>query len=175
MNVFISSSSRVEDKDNLFLARRVAELIASISHTLICGGNSSGMMKEVYQVFKDKHCPCYCYTLPIYQEKFAEDDNVFYVENTFDRAKKIYHHMDMAIFLPGGTGSLNEIFALLEEVRTTTFKPIILYNETGHFDLFLQQLERLIQDGFNDRKVLEMIEVVESIDELKEKQEKGGF
>ena len=161
MNVFISSSSRVEDKDNLFLARRVAELIASISHTLICGGNSSGMMKEVYQVFKDKHCPCYCYTLPIYQEKFAENDNVFYVENTFDRAKKIYH--------------LNEIFALLEEARTTTFKPIILYNETGHFDLFLQQLERLIQDGFNDRKVLEMIEVVESIDELKEKQEKGGF
>ena len=69
-----------------------------------------------------------------------------------------------------GTGSLSEIFACLEEYRTLdSNKRLILYNDDGFYDDLISSIGKLIELGFNDKSILEKIEIVNTIDELKER------
>ena len=74
------------------------------------------------------------------------------------------------MFLPGGTGSLSEIFSSLEEYRTIDqLKQIIIYNYKGFYDPIISLIERLIKEGFNDEGVIKKLIVVNNLKELKMK------
>ena len=63
-------------------------------------------------------------------------------------------------FLPGGTGSISELFAMLEEHRTIENpKEIILYNQNGYYAWVLELLAKLVQMGFNDTSIFSHIKV----------------
>lgn len=165
MKVFISSSSRVEDNE---LSKKIAEVFIKRNYDLVCGGITSGIMREIFQEFHDNKRNTICITLEVYQEDLSLAEESYLVDNTFDRTKRIYDEMDIGLFLPGGTGSFCELFAMLEEARTLTYKPLILYNENNHFSEFIENLNDLIEKGFNDKNILNKIIVVNSIYELEE-------
>jgi len=169
--VFVSSSSRVEEDKYLKMVKEIAKVLTDKDCNLITGGISSGMMRQVYLEFKKKKKHTLAVTLDCYQEDLNEVDEVYLEDNTFDRCKRIYNLMDFALFLPGGTGSLSELLAILEEARTLKEKPLILYNANGHFDKVLEILNDFIKLGFNDKNILEKICVVSSLNELEEKLE----
>ena len=169
MKVWITSSSRVNDEKYLGIARRVAYVFSESGYSLVCGGVSSSMMKEVYDTFLENKRDISCVTLKCYNEIFDEIIPI-YVDNTFDRTKKLYDMSDVVVFLPGGTGSLAEIFSVLEEYRTiSSDKRLILYNEDGFYDNLISSLNNLIELGFNDKSILEKLEIVNKVDELKER------
>lgn len=169
MKVWIASSSRVNDEKYLGIARSVATVFSESGYDLVCGGVSSSMMKEVYDTFVNMGNEISCVTLKCYNEEF-EGFSPVYVDNTFDRTKTLYDMSDIIVFLPGGTGSLSEIFACLEEYRTLdSNKRLILYNDDGFYDDLISSIGKLIELGFNDKSILEKIEIVNTIDELKER------
>lgn len=169
MKVWITSSSRVNDEKYLEIARSVANVLSKFGYDLLCGGISSSMMKEIYNVFSKENRNISCVTLKCYNEVFDCFEPI-YVDNTFDRTKTLYDMSDVIIFLPGGTGSLSEIFACLEEYRTLdSNKRLILYNEDGFYNTLISSLDNLIKLGFNNKSILEKIEIVNTIDELKER------
>lgn len=169
MKVWITSSSRVEDEKYISIAGRVADVFSKCGYDLVCGGISSSMMKKVYEVFTKNKRDIFCVTLKCYNEVFNEITPI-YVDNTFDRNKNLYDNSDVIVFLPGGTGTVAEIFSSLEEYRTiSSNKKLILYNEDGFYDTLIFSLNSLVELGFNDESILEKLKVVNTIDELKER------
>lgn len=169
MKVWIASSSRVENNKYLTIAKNVASVFCECGYDLVCGGIASSMMQEVYNEFKRHDKEVSCVTLKCYNEKF-DDIEPIYVDSTFDRLKTLYNLADVLVFLPGGTGSLSELFSSLEEYRTiNSNKRIILYNEDGFYDSLISSLDSLIELGFNDKSILNKLEIVNTISDLKKK------
>ena len=170
MKICITSSSSVQNESYISMAKNYIESLIDLDIELLCGGVGTSMMKEVYQTFVEHGKNTTCYTLACYdEEKLCE--NTVLLDTTFDRTKKLYEESDIICILPGGSGSLAEIFSFIEEARTQETKPIILVNENNFFDLILKYMHKLIQEGFNEESIMDYIVVVNSKEELKEKVE----
>lgn len=170
MKVWIASSSRVKEKKYLTLAKEVAEFFSKRDDELICGGINSSMMKEIYETFHKENKKITCVTLAYYNEDLSNLENVKLMDSTFDRTKELYKEMDIAIFLPGGTGSLSELFATLEEHRTIeNKKKLILFNYQDFYNPIVEIINQQIAYGFNTNDILDHIEIVETLEELKKK------
>lgn len=171
MKAFIASSSRSVNEEDLRLARDVAKILIERGDTLICGGISTGMMREIYRAFDDAHRHTSCVTLEVYQEDLERVEEKLLLDTTFDRTKEIYKQMDYAIFLPGGTGCVAEFFSMLEEARTLKTKKLILYNKNGIFDSLISFIGTAIGEGRNDKSILRYFDIVTTLDELIQKLE----
>lgn len=170
MNVCITSSSSVENPMYLDMARRYIQVFLNMNVHLFCGGVSSSMMKVIYDTFMKYKKIVTCYTLSCYHEEHICPDTIL-LDTTFDRTKKLYEEADLICVLPGGSGSLAELFSFLEESRTQISKPIILINENHFFDLILEHMHKLIEEGFNRKNIFDYISVVTNVEEMKKKVE----
>ena len=82
---------------------------------------------------------------------------------------------DVILFLPGGIGTVYEIWAAIESKRSHEFnKPIIIYNAFGYFDPVIMMLDKIFAENFaslNDRTAYVVLnsqtEVLSYIDKLK--------
>lgn len=67
-----------------------------------------------------------------------------------------------AIALPGGSGTLEELFEALTLKRLGLFLgPIVLVNTRGYFELLRAVLEATVRERFMDERHLEMWQMVE--------------
>ena len=56
---------------------------------------------------------------------------------------------DICLFLPGGIGTINELFLAIESKRSHEFdKPIVIYNSCGFYDELLAFLNKIYQEEF---------------------------
>ena len=171
-NVFIACSSRdAINEEYKELATKISEIFVSLDYNLASGGASSGMMGKSYQAFHNSENDVFSYTVKKYEKDLENLKGSFnYIcESTFDRTKCLYQKGDIIIFLPGGTGTLGELFACLEENRTTESpKQIILYNYNGYFDKVLDLIYYCVTNKFNDESIYTYFKIVSNDEELKE-------
>ena len=72
------------------------------------------------------------------------------------------------MLLPGGTGTISEFFAYLEEVRSNDVdKMLIIYNENHHFDSSLVLINDFIKRNFNSESIYNYFKVATSFEEFK--------
>ena len=65
------------------------------------------------------------------------------------RKHTINNMTDAAIVLPGGCGTLDELFEIITLKQLGVYlKPIIILNVEGYYDLLLQHLERSMEENF---------------------------
>ena len=170
MRVTISSSSNesIDDKYKES-ARKVCEFLASQGCDLNWGSGSISIMGICYQEFNKQNRNIYGYTSP----KYADDienlpqakHKIF--DTTFDLKKNIFGDADFVVLLPGGTGTISEFFAYLEEVRSNDInKTLVLYNEDHHFDSTIALIEDLIKRHFNSDTIFNYFKVANSIAEF---------
>ena len=93
-------------------------------------------------------------------------------DNMHERKLKMQELSDGFITLPGGFGTLEELF----EIRTWLqlglhSKPIGLLNVNGFYDDLLQLLERMVRNGFLKMENYELLLVDSSIEGLLQKME----
>ena len=170
MNIFFSSSSstKIEEEyyeDADYISKKLAK-----GNTLITGCCMSfGMSGRILNNFKNNHSQVYLETLKVYQEDPKEFPYVtfHYYDNTFDRTKNIYEKSDVLLILPGGTGTLSELFAFLEEARTQpNKKKIVIYNKNNYFIEIILLITRFIKEKFNDENIFNYFSVFNERDEL---------
>ena len=170
--VFIGCSSRDAIKDEYKeLATDISEMFIEEGFDLASGGASTGMMGKTFTSFHNSHKDVYSYTVEKYKEDLENLPNTFgYIyQNTFDRTKCLYQKGNIVIFLPGGTGTLAELFACIEENRTTENpKQVILYNYNGYFDKVIDLIYYCVTNNFNDDSIYSFFTIVSGKDELKE-------
>lgn len=171
MKVIISSSSS-ETIDEAYKesAIKVCDYLAENGWDLNWGSGSISIMGICYDEFAKYNRNMYGYT----SSKYADDiDNLpkathKIFDTTFDLKKNIFNDADLLLMLPGGTGTISEFFAYLEEVRSNDIStPLVVYNGNHHFDSTLALIDDLIKRNFNRENIYDYFKVANSFEEFK--------
>lgn len=133
-------------------ARRIGEEIASRSHTLVYGGGSRGLMGAVANGALSRGGRLEgVITRQLVDKEVAhpEAHEMLVVETMHERKALMAARADAFVVLPGGLGTLDELFEVFTWAQLGLHqKPIGLLNTDGFFDTLLAFLDRAASDGF---------------------------
>ena len=154
INLFIASTSKENIPKELFEeASNLIKKIAKIPNiNLVFGAYHNGLMKVSYDEFSKnkKHITGVItnfHKQNSTQEKYTKE---IVTKNTTERFEKIFINSDVLLFLPGGLGTLAELFSSIEERQIKNVKKIILYNYNFFFTPIIEELYSLYKEGFID-------------------------
>lgn len=176
MNVFIGCSSKENlDKKYVESAKKLAEYLSFHQNHLVCGG-TDGLMKVLCDIFKKNGQNTFVMSVRGYWDSVV--DGVFsqtYSTTVGERKSSIFEHSNLILFLPGGIGTLDEIFSAIECKRAKEHDlPILLINIEHYYDGLLNQLDTMYESGFASLEDKKFYEVVSSVDEAIQYIEKLG-
>lgn len=158
--VFCGSSDSISN-DYLQAARAMGEAIAEAGMTLVYGAGSTGLMGAVAEGALKGGAE----VLGVIPELFHNPALAHYgltrLEVTADmhtRKARMYQLADGFIALPGGLGTMDELFESLTWAQIGLHrKPVGLLNVKGYFDGLLGFLGRVQADGFMYQEHAELI------------------
>ena len=164
--VFCASSSKLEQRW-LDLAIRTGRELAARGHTLVSGGGCVGMMGAVAAGARAGGA----HTLGVIPQSLVDlevadtaSDELIVTADMGTRKNLMIERSDAFITLPGGLGTLDELF----EVWTTATldvhdKPIVLLDPDGFYDGLFAWLGRLADAAFVRHAALERVLVAKSV------------
>jgi uncharacterized protein (TIGR00730 family) len=83
-------------------------------------------------------------------------------ETMHERKKVMFMNCDAVVVLPGGAGSLDELFEVLTWRQLGLHeKPVFLVNTKGYWDPLLALLDHVVSSGFADATLLRYVEAVD--------------
>jgi uncharacterized protein (TIGR00730 family) len=87
------------------------------------------------------------------------DLNRYVVTETMHERKKVmFMNCDAVVVMPGGAGSLDELFEVLTWRQLGLHeKPIMLMNTEGYWNPLMQLMEHVVTQGFADASLLDYI------------------
>lgn len=86
-------------------------------------------------------------------------------ETMHERKKVMFMNSDALVVLPGGAGSLDELFEVLTWRQLGLHvKPIYIVNTNGYWDLLKQLMNHVTDRGFADKSVLDFLTWVPDAD-----------
>ncbi|SNT16930.1 hypothetical protein SAMN05421812_103507 [Asanoa hainanensis] len=163
------ASSQTLDQRWLDLATEVGAALAHHGHVLVSGGGRAGMMGAVASSARAQGG----HTIGVIPQSLVDreiadtgSDELVVTDGMASRKNLMIEKSDAFLTLPGGIGSLDELF----EVWTTAYlhahdKPVVLLDADGFYGGLLSWLESLVPSGFVRRESLDRLIVVTSIDE----------
>ncbi len=155
------------------LAKELGKKLSNSHIRLIYGGGNRGLMGVIAsEVMKNGGevvgiIPNFLAALEVAHQNLSE---IHFVETMHERKAMMVAKSDAAIALPGGYGTLDELFELLAWRQLKIFHgPIGVLNVNGFYDHLLAHCDRMVVDGFLLPENRALIIVAETIDELLEK------
>ena len=149
--------------------------MGSEDHTLVYGGVDSGLMRVIGHSVHDAGGQCIG-VVPQIIEKGGRQASCLNVDipcdNLSDRKDIMLMHSDVLVALPGGIGTLDEVFTVAA-AKTIGYheKRVILYNINGFWDAAIALLDDLQKRGMIRGDYHRMIIAVSSFAQLKEELE----
>ena len=151
VTVYCSSSRRV---DRLYFdaAEELGSAIASEGWRLIYGGNRIGPMGALADGARAVGGKVTGITPQLLVDKGIADDHcdeLLVTQNMRQRKELLEHRGDAFVALPGGLGTLEEVFEILvgRQLNVHT-KPIVLLNIAGFYQPLLTMIEHGISQQF---------------------------
>lgn len=170
MRVFVGCSAKdsvpIEYKN---LASDLSTFLAKQGHKLVFGGMDTGMMGKCYMTYKyeDAKVKAVVEVHDTELLKTLDVDTYDVTPSTFERTKLLFESSDIIIILPGGIGSLAELFSMIDEVRQKDLnKTIILFNYNNFYKTLLKLLNEFYNLGFVNKKELKLFDVVSDLNSL---------
>lgn len=143
-----------EGNDPLFAqhAAWLGKLIAQQNITLIYGGGNRGLMGIVANaVLENKGKAIGVMPEILNEREYQHKDltKLHVVEDMHARKKMMYDLCDAAIVLPGGFGTMDELFEIITWNNLSIHnKKIILLNSAGYYDVLIKHIEYMQSQGF---------------------------
>src|ERR1700726_5341841 len=166
------ASSRLAHPDYRAAARRLGEVLAGQGVGIVYGGGAVGSMGALADGALS-HGGRVIGVLP----RFMADlewghkglTDLQLVEDLRTRKHMMLALSQAAIALPGGTGTLEELFEAITLKRLGLYlNPIVLVNTREFFDPLLNLLSRAVDERFMDERHLQMWQVVAQPEEVPE-------
>ncbi|GAB3332970.1 TIGR00730 family Rossman fold protein [Larkinella ripae] len=152
------------------VARELGEKFAEREIRLIYGGGNLGLMGAVADAVLSNGgqvtgvIPNFLAALEVAHNTLTE---LHFVETMHERKFKMVQFAKGVIALPGGYGTLDELFEILAWRQLRLYDgPVGILNTNGFYDLMLQQLDRMVADGFLKAENRELLIVADTIDDL---------
>lgn len=169
--VFCSAS---QDIDDIYVekARELGAWMGDNGKTLVYGGTSSGLMEEIAAGAK-AHGAMVMGVVPTIVEERGKTselcDVVFRTDNLSDRKDTMLREAEVAIALPGGVGTMDEIFHVMASATIGYHnKQVIFYNINGFWDGVIAFLNGLEKQHFAHSPLKNYYKVANSFEELVE-------
>lgn len=164
MKVFIgTSSSDAVDLKYKEMASSVSTMLARLDYKLVFGGSERGMMGKCYMTFKYEGKKVKAITELTYVDelKYLECDATEVKRTTFERTLSLFENADAILILPGGLGTIAELFGFIEEIRTKKIKKtLVLYNYENYYLGLLSVLRELHEKKFITSEDIKLITII---------------
>ncbi len=169
IGVFLSSHSHLPDS-YYRAAEEVGAWIGRTGRTLVYGGARKGLM-EVLATAVDAHGGEVVGVVPqVLHDGGMVSDRchvTFLTADLHDRKAALMRESDIVVALPGGVGTLDEVFTVWASATLgLTALRIVLYNVDGCWDALLHLLDDLQRQGVIAAEQRRSLSVVDSIDAL---------
>ena len=149
--VFCGSKSGL-DSQLAAHAKQLGELMAQNSIQLIYGGGNTGLMGVVANAVMDNGGKVIGVIPEILLEWEAGHQGItelIVVKDMHVRKKMMYERCDVAIVLPGGNGTLDEMFEMLTwNTLNIHDKKIVLLNTNGFYNHLIAHIKNMFDQGF---------------------------
>jgi uncharacterized protein (TIGR00730 family) len=172
ITVFCGSSSGTEENYTI-QAALLGKTLAEKNIELVYGGANVGLMGAVADGVLNNGgkaigvLPNFLRSKEIAHKHLTE---LILVDTMHERKTKMNDLCDGVIALPGGFGTLDELFEMLTWAQLGLHKkPIALLNVDGYFDALITFTEIMVNKGLLKEVNREMLLVSDSIDELLDK------
>lgn len=170
IGVFLSSKADLRSPEYLRAASEVGEWIGKTGRTLVYGGARKGQMEVLASAVK-KYGGRVFGVVPqvIVDHNLVSEcvDISFHTADLSDRKAVMMRESEILVALPGGVGTLDEVFtALAATILGLYDRTVVLYNAGGCWDRLLDTLDKLKQDGLIDGNGTRHLAVVHNIEEL---------
>ncbi|MGF1634244.1 MAG: TIGR00730 family Rossman fold protein [Phycisphaerae bacterium] len=168
VTVFLSSS---RDVPQVYFdaAGRLGRLLGAAGYELVYGGNDVGSMKHLADGCRAAGgrvvgvTPRFFKTLELTD---AAADELVYVETMRQRKQVMEDRGDAFITLPGGLGTLEELFEIIVGRQLQQHnKPIILVNVEGFFTPLIKLIEHGVEHRFVRPNALSLFDLTDSVEE----------
>ncbi len=151
-------------------ATELGQSLAKQGWRLVYGAGDVGLMGAVASAAQDAGGDTFG-VIPehlLRREVGKRDLTQFIVtENMHERKKVMYMNSDAIVVLPGGAGSLDELFEVLTWRQLGLHeKPIFLLNIDGYWQPLLALIDHVIGEGFAESSLRDYFDVVDSVDGL---------
>ena len=169
ITVFCGASSGT---DNIFIeqATVLGQTLAKQNIELVYGGADLGMMGAVANgALNEKGVvigvlPDFLQTREIAHQNLTE---LIIVKSMHERKTKMNELSDGVIALPGGFGTIEELFEMLTWVQLgLQNKPIGVLNIEGYFDSLITLIQTMVKNGFLKEIDEKLLIVSDNIDDL---------
>ena len=170
--VFCSANEQI-DPDFFTATEELGKWAAENGHSIVYGGVNQGLMECVAKASKETGGRTIG-VVPMIVEKSGRISDYVDVEipcdNLTDRKQLMMDQSDVFIALPGGIGTLDEVFTVAASATIGYHqKPLILYNMKGFWDSLIALLDDLQDKGMirgNWRDYIKTANSIEQIDSI---------
>lgn len=170
LTVFCGSKSG-NNPSFLTAAAALGNLLAQENIELVYGGGNKGLMGAVANGCLDQGGKVIGIMPKILLEWEAQHSGLtelIITENMHDRKKILYEKGEAGLVLPGGMGTLDELFEMLTWNNLKIHnKKVFILNIDGYYDALIQLLENMDTNGFMYDNWKDRIIVCSSIEALK--------
>ena len=145
-------------------AQNIGSALAENGWRLVYGAGDVGLMGTVARAAQDAGAETFG-VIPqhLVDWEVGKTDLTTYIvtETMHERKKVMFMNCDAVVVMPGGAGSLDELFeAVTWRQLGLHEKPIYLLNTNGYWDPLIVLIKHVITQGFADTSLLDYITVV---------------
>ena len=167
--VFCSANEQI-DPDFFRATEELGQWAATNGHVIVYGGVNQGLMECLGRAAHEAGGRTIG-VVPTIVEKTGRTSQYVEIEipcdNLTDRKQLMMDQADLFVALPGGIGTLDEVFTVAASATIGYHqKPVILYNLKGFWNPLIALLDDLGQRGMVRGEWRQYIRVATSIDEL---------
>lgn len=160
------ASSRACDSEYHDAARELGSVLAERGYSIVYGGGAVGSMRALADGALARGGTVKG-VLPKFMQNLEwghpELTELHVVEDMRVRKHMMLSESDGVVALPGGSGTLEELFEAITLKRLGLYtRPIILLNTRGYFATLARFLEHVIAERFMDERHLRMWQIVDS-------------
>lgn len=169
IGVFCSACKQIDDI-YFETARQLGTWMGQHGKTLVFGGSSLGVMDCIARAVKDAGGRVFGVVPEILEQRGCVSDVLdvnFACVNLSDRKDIMIEESEILVALPGGVGTLDEIFTVVSAHSIGYHdRHVLLYNVDGFWDSLIALLDEMEKKGFLRQGVEEYLTVVSTFDEL---------
>ena len=169
VTIYCASSTKI-DRKYFEGARAIAKILCRAKINVVFGGGATGLMGEVATTVLDNGghitgiMPHFMKEVE-WQHQGVKDFQ--FVDDMHERKKRFLLDADALIALPGGTGTLEELFEAITLKKLGKYNhPIIIFNQDGFYDPILNMMDFLIKERFMGSHHINVWTVIREPEEL---------
>jgi uncharacterized protein (TIGR00730 family) len=163
-------SSDACDKKFLEMAYSLGELLAQNNHEVIYGGGAKGLMRQVADGALNNKGIVHGYIPQFMIEVEWQHPSLtnLQITGSMDERKHLMMtRADATIFLPGGSGTMEEFFVWMTSKRLGLHTgPLIIMNFDGYYDPLLTLLDHMEKEKFHRPLHRDMYSVCEYLSDV---------